>query len=41
MEWVDLIRFNDEGKITHIKEYIDTGHMHRHVDAHEKKGKQL
>ena len=38
--FVDLVRFNSQGKIAQMKEFFDSEHVHRHVDAHEKKHKQ-
>lgn len=38
--FVDLVRFNSQGKIAQMKEFFDSEHVHRHVDAHEKKQKQ-
>ena len=38
--FVDLVRFDSQGKIAQIKEFFDSEHVHRHVDAHEKKQKQ-
>ena len=38
--FVDLVRFDSQGKIAQIKEFMDSEHVHRHVDAHEKKQKQ-
>ena len=36
-EFVDLVRFNSQGKIAQMKEYFDNGHMHGHVAEHEEK----
>lgn len=33
-EFVDLVRFNSQGKIAQKKEFWDTGHLHNHVDEH-------
>ena len=38
--FVDLVRFDSAGKIAQMKEFFDSEHVHRHVDAHEKKQKQ-
>lgn len=35
MEVVDLVRFNSQGKIAHIKEFLDSGHIQKHVERHE------
>ena len=34
-EWVDLVRFNSEGKIAQLKEFLDTKALHGHLDEHE------
>ena len=34
-EWVDLVRFNSQGKITQMKEFFDTGHVHRRLEGLE------
>ena len=34
-EWVDLVRFNSEGKITQMKEFFDSGGTHGHLEEHE------
>lgn len=39
-QFVDLVRFNSQGKIAQMKEFFDSEHVHRHVEAHEKKGEQ-
>ena len=33
-EFVDLVRFDSQGKIAQKREYWDTGHIHSHVDEH-------
>ena len=38
-EWVDLVRFNSEGKITQMKEFFDSGGTHNHLEEHESKTK--
>ena len=38
--FVDLVRFNSQGKIAQMKEFFDSEHVHKHVDAHEKRQKQ-
>ena len=38
--FVDLVRFDSQGRIAQMKEFFDSEHVHRHVDAHEKKQKQ-
>lgn len=38
--FVDLVRFDSQGKIAQMKEFFDSEHVHRHIDAHEKKQKQ-
>lgn len=35
MEVVDLVRFNSQGKIAQIKEFLDSGHIQKHVERHE------
>ena len=37
LEFVDLVRFDSQGKIAQMKEFLDSGHIHSHVDEHEKK----
>lgn len=37
-EWVDLVRFNSEGKIVQIKEFCDTSQVHNHIEENERKG---
>ena len=39
MEWVDLVRFNSEGKITQMKEFFDGEGTHNHLEEHESKTK--
>ena len=38
-EWVDLVRFNSQGKITQMKEFFDTGHVHKHLEELESESK--
>ena len=38
-EWVDLVRFNSQGKITQMKEFFDTGHVHSHLEELESESK--
>lgn len=38
-EWVDLVRFNSQGKITQMKEFFDTGHVHNHLEELESESK--
>ena len=40
LEFVDLVRFNSEGKIAQIKEFLDSGHIHSHVEEHESKQRE-
>ncbi|KAI4118358.1 MAG: hypothetical protein LQ345_001579 [Seirophora villosa] len=35
MEFVDLVRFNSQGKNAQLKKYFDNGHMHNHLTEHE------
>ena len=37
IEYVDLIRFNSQGKIAYIKEFFDNHHMQTHLTEHEEK----
>ncbi|KAM0802201.1 hypothetical protein BDR22DRAFT_845345 [Usnea florida] len=39
-EWVDLVRFNSQGKITQMKEFFDTGHVHNHLEELESESKK-
>ena len=39
VEWVDLVRFNSEGKITQMKEFFDSEGTHKHLEEHESKTK--
>ena len=42
LEFVDLVRFNSQGKIAQIKEFLDSGHLQHHVEHHEsKQGKKV
>ncbi len=36
LEFVDLVRFNSQGKIAQMKEFKDTGHVQNHIEEHEK-----
>lgn len=36
-EFVDLVRFDSDGKIAQLKEFFDSGHVHSHVEEHESK----
>lgn len=40
LEFVDLVRFNSQGKIAQIKEFLDSLHLQKHVEEHEEKTKQ-
>ena len=40
-EWVDLVRFHSEGKITQMKEFFDSGGTHDHLEEHESKTKYV
>lgn len=33
---VDLVRFNSQGKIAQMKEFLDSGHIQNHVEEHHK-----
>ena len=35
LEFVDLVRFNSQGKIAQMKEFLDSGHIQKHVERHE------
>lgn len=35
VEFVDLVRFDSQGKIAQMKEFFDSGHIHKHVEHHE------
>ena len=37
LEFVDLVRFNSQGKIAQIKEFLDSGHLQHHIEQHESK----
>ena len=39
VEWVDLVRFNSQGKITQMKEFFDSENTHNHLEEHESKTK--
>lgn len=39
LEFVDLVRFNSQGKIAKMKEFLDSGHIHKHVEEHESQKK--
>ena len=39
VEYVDLVRFNSQGKIAQLKEFFDSGHIQSHVVEHESKTK--
>ena len=39
VEWVDLVRFNSEGKITLMKEFFDGEGTNNHLEEHESKTK--
>ena len=39
MEYVDLVRFNSQGKVAQLKEFFDSGHIQSHVVEHEGKTK--
>ncbi|KAI4126772.1 MAG: hypothetical protein LQ338_003590 [Usnochroma carphineum] len=39
LEFVDLVRFDSNGKIAQMKEFLDSGHIHSHVEEHESKTK--
>ena len=42
LEFLDLVRFNSQGKIAQIKEFLDSGHLQHHVEHHESKhGKKV
>lgn len=42
LEFVDLFRFNSQGKIAHIKEFLDSGYLQHRVEYHEsKQGKNV
>ena len=42
LEFVDLVRFNSQGKIPQMKEFLDSGHLQHHVEHHESKhGKKV
>ena len=38
-EFVDMVRFNSQGKIAYIKEFLDSGHLQGHVEEHASKTK--
>lgn len=35
LEFLDLVRFNSQGKIAQIKEFLDSGHLQHYVEHHE------
>ena len=39
VEWVDLVRFNSQGKIAQMKEFFDSENTHNHLEEHESKTK--
>ncbi len=42
LEFVELVRFNSQGKIAQIKEFLDSGHLLHHAEYHESKhGKKV
>ena len=42
LEFVDLVRFNSQGKIAKIKEFLDSGHLQNDIEHHESKhGKEV
>ena len=34
---VDLVRYNSQGKIAHLREFFDTRHVHDHLEEHHQK----
>ena len=39
LDMVDLVRFNSQGKIVQMKEFLDSVAIHNLVEEHEKKTK--
>ena len=37
VEFVDLVRFDSKGKISQMREFFDSGHIHGHLEHHHKK----
>ncbi|KAL8826307.1 MAG: hypothetical protein Q9191_003878 [Dirinaria sp. TL-2023a] len=35
IEYVDLVRFNSQGKIAQMKEFLDNGHIQNHLEENE------
>lgn len=40
-QFVDLVRFNSQGKIVQMKEFFDSEHVHKHVEAHESRSENV